>query len=444
MTVRKELEKHFSESNLMQLFSEHVVYSGAVGIDNLDQLAFRKQLKKQVEVISRKVLNGTYRFTKYKLKLISKGRGKIPREISIPTVRDRIALRAMCNFLTERYQEDINFELPQNVIKRIKSDIHSGQFDGCIKLDVTNFYPSINHDILRSSLRRRIRTPEIIDIVSSAITSPTVSVSRPSDKPTSVGIPQGLAVSNILAAIYLRNIDKYLSEYPSIKYYRYVDDVLILCDKDEALEIAKATIMRFSSNTKLKIHDPIKVPEKSKVGPLSDGFDYLGYKFESSLISARAGTVENLKASLVAIFTAHKHSQYDDEGFLLWRLNLRITGCVFENKSKGWLFFFSEINDEKLLHSLDHYVNKLCKRFDVKIKPKKFVRAFKELSHRKYETKYIPNFDTYDVEEMRKLLLNYFKPPVGKLTDEEITYIFHKKIGKQVKDLLMDIKNFTS
>ncbi len=444
MTVRKELEQHFSESNLIKIFSEHVVYSGAVGIDNLDQQAFRKQLKEQVNVISRKVLNGTYRFTKYKLKLISKGRGKVPREISIPTVRDRIALRAMCNFLSERYQSDISFELPQDVIKRIKVDINSGHYDGCIKLDVTNFYPSINHDILRSSLRRRIRTPEIVDIVSSAITSPTVFVSRPTDLPTSVGIPQGLAISNILAAIYLINIDKYLSEYPGIQYYRYVDDVLILCDKDKALEIAQAIIKRFASKTKLKIHDPIKVPEKSKVGPLSDGFDYLGYQFENSLISARAGTVENLKASLVAIFTAHKHSQYNDEGFLLWRLNLRITGCVFENKSKGWLFFFSEINDEKLLHSLDHYVHKLCKRFDVKIKPKKFVRAFKELSHRKYETNYIPNFDTYDIEQMRDLLLKYFKTPVGKLSDEEITYIFHKKIGKQVKDLLVDIKNFTS
>lgn len=444
MTVRKELEKHFSESNLIEIFTEHVVYSGAVGIDNLDQQAFRKQLKDQVSIISRKVLNGTYKFTKYKLKLVSKGRGKIPREISIPTVRDRITLRAMCNFLTERYKSNISFELPQDVIKNVKSDIHSGLYDGFIKLDVTNFYPSINHDILKNRLRRKIRTPEIIDVVSSAITSPTVSVSKPLDKPTSVGVPQGLAVSNILAAIYLSTIDKYLSEYSGIKYYRYVDDVLILCNKDDAEEIAKATIKRFSAKTKLKIHDPIKVPEKSKVGPLSDGFDYLGYKFEDSLISARAGTVENLKSSLVSIFTAHKHSKFQDEGFLLWRLNLRITGCVFENKSKGWLFFFSEINDEKLLHTLDHYVKKLCERFNTKIKPKKFVRSFKELSHRRYQTNYIPNFDTYDIDQMKNLLWTYFSISSGSYTDEEITYIFHKKIGKQVKDLLVDIKSFTS
>jgi hypothetical protein len=444
MSVKKQLEKHFSEESLKKIFSDHIVYSGAVGIDNLDQNAFRKQLDNQVKIISRKTLAGSYKFTKYKLKLVSKGRGKVPREISIPTVRDRIALRAMCNFLTDRYKGSINFCLPQEVIKRVKREVSSGIYDGCIKLDVTNFYPSVNHGILTSRLRSKIRTDGIINIILSAVTSPTVSISRPSDTPSTIGVPQGLAVSNMLAAIYLGNIDKYLNEYPNIKYYRYVDDVLILCDKSDAKIIAGDIIKRFSSKTKLKIHDPIKVPDKSQISPISYGFDYLGYKFKGPLITARQGTIENLKTSLVSIFTAHKHSKYKDEAFLLWRLNLRITGCVFENKSKGWLFFFSEINDEKLLHSLDHHVKKLCARFNTNITPKKFVRSFKELSHRKYETNYIPNFDTYNIEQIKELLLNYFKINTSKLNDEEIIFIFHKKIGKQVKDLLVDVKNFTS
>lgn len=407
MTIFEIFSNHFSVARLKETFIEHIVYSRATGIDNLDQYAFRAQLDEQVEVLNRKALIGNYRFSKYKLKLVSKGRNKVPREISIPTIRDRIALRSLCNFLTEIYRDSIGFDLPQNIIKRVKSDLNDGHYDGCIKLDVTNFYPSINHNKLISRLGKKIRNITIKNLIISAITSPTVNASKPTDLPSGKGVPQGLAVSNILAALYLLNIDKNLEALPRIKYYRYVDDVLIFCDFSEAEAIARLVIRMFN-NIGLKIHDPIKVPEKSSIGTIVDGFDYLGYQFSENKVTARVGSVERLKHSLVSIFTSYKHSKQKSEMFLLWRLNLRITGCIYENKCKGWLFFFAEINDESLLHTLDHYVKKLADRFGVSISPKKFVRAFKELSHRKYETNYIPNFDDFNLDEMESVLVEYF------------------------------------
>ena len=271
--------------------------------------------------------------------------------------------------------------------------------------------------------------------------SPTVSVSRSTDQLSNRGVPQGLAVSNILAAVYLSNIDKYLDTYPNIKYYRYVDDVLILCDFNDAKTIANEVRKQFS-RIGLSVYDPIKRPDKSSIEPLASRFDYLGYQFTDNLISARIGSIEKLKASLVSIFTSFKHSKQKSEQFLLWRLDLRITGCVFDNKSKGWLFFFSEINDEALLHTLDHYVKKLIKRFNVNVKSKKFVRAFKELSHRRYETNYIPNFDNYDLDEKKIMLVKYFGVKIESMEEGKIEFEFHKRIGKQVKDLLVDVKDF--
>lgn len=227
-----------------------------------------------------------------------------------------------------------------------------------------------------------------------------------------------------------------------IKYYRYVDDVLIFCDCSEANEISK-NVIRMFSRIGLKVHDPVKVPEKSSIGPIDQGFDYLGYQFFGSRVSARIGSVERLKNSLVSIFTSYKYSKQKSEGFLLWRLNLRVTGCIYENKSKGWLFFFAEINDESLLHALDSYVNKLVKRFDVDVTPKKFVRAFKELSHRKYDTNYIPNFDNYNLEQMKNVLVEYFGLNIGTYQDEEIEFEFKKRITRQVKDLQVDVMDFS-
>lgn len=441
MGVQEQFNKEFMHENLKEIFSKHVVYSGATGIDNMNQYAFSRQLDMQVEIISRKMIEGSYAFSKYKLKLLTKGRNKAPREISIPTVRDRIALRAMCNFLQDRFAESVAFTLPQYVIKDVKAHALSGDFDSYIKLDVSNFYPSIKHKNLRSQLRKRIRQDHILDMIFSAVTAPSVLVSRKDDKPSEVGVPQGLAVSNILAAIYLQNIDKFLSELPNVKCYRYVDDVLVLCSADQAHDLAQIIIKKFR-NIGLKIHCPLKVPEKSKIDLLANGFDYLGYQFTNEHISVRNGSIEKLKASLAGIFTSYKYSKNKSLKILEWRLNLRITGCVFEKKCKGWQFFFAEINDEKLLHRLDHYVLRLCKRFGVEIKPKKFVRTFKEISYNKHNTSYVPNFDKYDIPEMKEVLVQYFSFDLTNMADEEIRFQFHKKIGTQVRELEVDVKDF--
>lgn len=442
MTIQQQFNKHLSEDNLKRIFVEHIVYSGATGIDNLDQYAFRAQLDDQITILSRKMMAGTYNFTKYKLKLVSKGRDKVPREISIPTIRDRVAMRAMCDFLTESYDGVVEFNLPQKLIKRVKLDLASGVYTGVIKLDVSNFYPSIKHNELRRRLGQKIRSDDIKNVLFSAITSPTVSISKSTDMPSTRGVPQGLSISNILAAIYLLNIDKYFKALPNIKYYRYVDDVMIFCEFSNAQDIAADVRKRFG-RIGLEMYDPTKRPDKSTIAQLGEPFNYLGYQFSDSIISARSGSVERLKHSLVSIFTSYKYSKQKSKEFLLWRLNLRITGCIFDSKAKGWLFFFSEINDEKLLHILDHFVVKLTRRFNVNIQPKKFVRTFKELSHRKYETEYIPNFDEYTLMQMKKVLSDYFKVDVSKLTKVEIEFEFNKRINKQVKDLLIDVQSFS-
>lgn len=319
-----------------------MLLSGASGVDNLSQKQFWPRLNDEIPLISRKVLDGNYYFTKYKLQLISKGRGKVPREISIPTIRDRIALRALCDFLVERHKKVVSFELPQNMVREVKDEIGSGKWTGFIKLDVANFYPSILHQELLKRLRKRIRNPEIIEFIERAITTPTVSRSKKTDKKIIQGVPQGLSISNILAAIYLVNIDRYFSELSSVTYRRYVDDILILCQYSDAHNIADEIIRRFR-RIGLRIYDPSKSPEKSRIGQIDERLSYLGYQFEGRKISPREGSVEKLKESLVSIFTSYKYSREGNENFLLWRLNLRITGCVFQKKAKGWMFFFPKL-----------------------------------------------------------------------------------------------------
>lgn len=415
--------------------------SPATGIDNLSHQLFVNSKEKYIENISRKTIEGRYKFTKYKLKLVSKGQGKVPREISIPTIRDRITLRALCDFLKETFKKDLDFHLPQEIIRDIKKELSTTKYDAFIKLDISDFYPSIDHKILIRTLGKRIRSKEVIDFISKAIQASTVVKSRFDDEINKKGVPQGLSISNVLAAIYLSNLDRYINAYENIKYYRYVDDVLILCCSDSCKGIVSDITKRFK-RLKLKVHEPSKNSEKSTIGMLEHkGFSYLGYVFQPGLITARLQSVERLRDSIVAIFSGYKYSKIKNVNFLEWRLNTRITGCVFQNKYKGWVFFFSEITNENLLHELDHFVQKLCDRYSVKLNLKSFVRTFFQANHSRHEGSYIPNFDKYDEQKMVEVLEVYFNKNTKNLTSEQIKYSFLKRITKEVKDLETDIKD---
>lgn len=434
-------KRHFSIENIQRVYREVISLSPSIGIDNMSQSNFWKNQEKEINIISRKCLAGNYKFNKYKLKLISKGRGKAPREISIPTIRDKIALRVLCDFLQEIYHDIVTFDLPQNMVVNVKKNINDESYDAYMKFDVANFYPSINHEKLISRLRAKIRDEKILSLIKGAISSATVSRPKSDDQPSMCGVPQGLSISNILASIYLLNIDKYFSKAKNIKYYRYVDDIMILCESSQANYVSCDLISKFQK-LNLKIYDPQVNPEKSSMGFLNENeFGYLGYFFHNSKVTARRGSVESLRESLLAIFTGYKHSKLKSLEFLEWRINLRVTGCIFQNKSKGWMYFFSEINDENLLHSLDDFLKKMCIRFSVKLNLKSFVRTFFQIKFRRRETRYVPNFDEYDRDQKIYVLTHYFNKDVKNMADEEINYHFNKRISKQVKDIETDVKD---
>jgi len=431
----------FSKSSLEEIYSNHVIFSGATGIDKVTHEIFMKSLGDQLDVVSRKALVGKYKYTKYRLKLISKGRGKLPREISIPTIRDRVALKAICEFLNQTFSGEVNFDLPQNVVRQVKNALSSGKYTAFIKLDVKGFYQSIDHDVLIHQLKSKISEPEILTEIIASITTPTVEKTS-DNNPNVKGVPQGLSISNILAAIYLGEVVQKLKGR-DFAYFRYVDDILILCTKEQAESIAKEVIGEFAS-IGLTVHDPEGASEKSKIGEIcKEAFSYLGYRFESGRVTVRQESLDRLRESLTSIFTAYKYSKKKEQKFLKWRLDLRIGGCIFERKRKGWLFFFSEIDDLQLLHELDHFIEKLCKRFQVEIKPKSFVRAFYQIKHHIYETRYIPNYDKYSNDDMKEILKDYFGfENLDKMTTRQIEYHFKKKVSKQVKDLETDLQDF--
>lgn len=457
MTAATHFAVEFSRDSLTELYDDYISLTSAVGIDRLNRNSFEKKLEDEINLISRKALDGTYRFSQYKEKLISKGAEKYPRVISIPTFRDRIALRALCNVLRNTYAAHLNIKLPQHIVSEIRASLVKGKYKYFLKLDVSNFYPSIDHSVLFKILNNKIRKTNIRNLIAAAIETQTVSYPDKSKQKSNKGVPQGLAISNILAEIYLLKFDKFITDIHGLLYFRYVDDIFIL-SKAEPLKLYQQVKVELLDKYGLTVHD-LQAEGKSKSGFALGVFNFLGYEFSGGLARIKIESIRRIESSLAQIFTAYKYrreailksppSRETDylknkaKRICTWRLNLRISGCLFEGVRRGWVFYFSQIDEEALeqLHDLDKTVQSLARRFAFDTKDlKSFVRMFHESKRSVLQHRYIPNFDTSSVEEQRDTLTMYGMDFVDKLSDIQVTAAFKRRIRKETSELDQDIE----
>ncbi|MEA3552922.1 MAG: reverse transcriptase domain-containing protein [Campylobacterota bacterium] len=394
--------KQFTTNALLKTFElqkDKISTSFSSGVDGINGKQFSDNIDDEIEIISRKIENGTYRFSKYKKMLIIKSENKT-RTISIPTQRDKFVLKILNTILKDSYQYDTK-TAKANIVEITQNYKH---YDSFIKVDVTNFFPTIDHKILLDILSQKL-PEEIISLIQQAI----------SQELNSVGIAQGLPISGMLADIYMEEFDKKYNSKKTIKYYRFVDDVLILSTKYNVTKL-KNSIEKDMKGLKLTIHPFGENIDKSFSGNIIDGFQYLGYLFKNNNISVRDASIEKLYININKLFTQYKNIKKKDslERLLFCGdLNNKITGVKVNNNHYGWIGYFSNIDDMKLLFGLDMHIEKMCVKNGIKYegKIKKISRAYYEL--RRNDTKYIPSYS-----------------------------IRTKKVNKIIKDLEDDVLNY--
>ncbi len=440
----------YSEASIATTYASRVAGTRAIGLDKVDASNFRDRSIEEAGLISKKVLGGTYRFTKFKEKLVSKGAGKNPRQLSIPTIRDRLTLKIVCQFLFEVFPE-AKPELPQEKINLLRNAIDAGTHQHFIKIDLKDFYPSINHKLMLSRLHKRVRYPQFRKLISAALENPTVPENHvKASSKNACGVAQGLSISNVLAEIFMLDIDAEIKKIAPI-YFRYVDDIILLVN--ETPELICEQICKVLKKSKLNPH-PLSDPgSKTQVGRVSDGLDFLGYSLKPAQVSVRKSSVINFESSLVEAFTEYKHrlriarSPLEKESALQrfrWALNLKITGCIYKNQRFGWIFYYSQITDLGVLRRLDNTVRLLCDRFkiDVPPNPKRLLKAFYESKRAEKDSHwYIPNYDSMTIPKMRSFLDSVGFSSVGSYPDNEVEFTFHRLVRGATRRLEKDISN---
>lgn len=232
-------------------------------------MLFDKNKDKLLLDLQRKLINGEYETSEYYVFKIYEPK---EREIfKLPYYPDRIVHHAIMNIMEPIWVSAFIKGTYSCIRKRgmhkalrdvkfaLKDEINT-QY--CLKLDIRKFYPSIDHDILKTIIRKKIKDKRLLSLLDEIIES-------------AQGVPIGNYLSQFFANLYLTYLDHWIKEQKKVRYYfRYADDIVILGGDKQQLRDLFYDIQDYLNNKlKLNFKDNWQI---FKVD--SRGIDFVGYR----------------------------------------------------------------------------------------------------------------------------------------------------------------------
>jgi retron-type reverse transcriptase len=248
--------------------------------------------------------NGTFKTSAYDIFTIYEPK---EREIyRLPYFPDRIVHHAVMNvleplwvsiFTADTYsciKERGIHSAAQKVKKVLRENPKETKY--CLKIDIRKFYPSIDHDILKQIIRRKIKDNRLLLLLDEIIDSAD-------------GVPIGNYLSQYFANLYLAYFDHWMKENKGIKYYfRYADDIVILhSDKKYLHQLFREMQAYLADNLKLQIKSNWQIfPVAAR------GIDFVGYVFYHTHTQLRKTIKQRLCRRLARI---NKYKTLTEEKF---------------------------------------------------------------------------------------------------------------------------------
>lgn len=274
------------------------IYNDIISIDNLylahnnackgkskqsGVIRFKKNLHANIKVLHQELMLCNYKSPEYKTFKIHEPK---EREIFVLPYKDRVIQHAILQKIggmfvktfTRNTYSCIRGRGLHSAMKSIKLALQNEKSTRyCLKIDITKFYPSVEHNILKSLLVRKIKDKQLIKLLFEIIDGES-------------GIPIGNYISQYFGNFYLSYFDHWLKEELKIKHvWRYCDDIVILADNKDYLHQ-----LFFKIRDYLKTELNLEVKGNYQVFPVSArGIDFLGYKSYHTHVLIRKSIKKN-------------------------------------------------------------------------------------------------------------------------------------------------------
>ncbi|WP_185236188.1 reverse transcriptase/maturase family protein, partial [Teredinibacter franksiae] len=157
-----------------------------------------------------------------------------------------------------------------------KAQACSGDYAYVLKSDVKSYYATVNHTVLLQQLAHRVADNEALNLI-------VQFLDHLDDVNGELffnekGITKGSSLSPLLGALYLSELDTLLEAHAKkhdLFYARFMDDWILMCKTRRQLRCG-VKIM----NQVLNRVGMVKAHDKTFIGKLSKGVEFLGYFFK--------------------------------------------------------------------------------------------------------------------------------------------------------------------
>jgi len=254
--------------------------------ENLSVLRFFAHFEENLWEIIAELKNKTYQPGSYKTFSIYKPK---PRQISAAPFRDRVVHHALIAFVGPILERTFIFDTYANrtdkgthkAIERYQHYLK--KYGYVLKFDIRKYFPSIDHSILKTLLRRKIACANTLWLIDLIIDNSNVQAEHSHYFPGDTlftpyerrrGLPIGNLTSQWFANYYLSFLDHYVKEKLRCRgYVRYVDDCVLFSDSKMELWLWKEAVERYLEQLRLILNS-----QRTELYPATEGKCFLGQK----------------------------------------------------------------------------------------------------------------------------------------------------------------------
>ena len=247
-------------------------------------IAHDKNREANIILLQEMLINKTYKTSEYTTFKIYE-----PKERTVfrlPYFPDRITHHAVMNIMepvfVSMFTADTYSCIKGKGIHGAARSVRKALLDApnthyCLKLDITKFYPNVDHEILKQLLRRKIKDKDLLWLLDGIIDS-------------AEGLPIGNYLSQYLANFYLTYFDHWIKEKELVRdYFRYADDIVVLASNKPYLHDILAKI-RLYLDQELRL----TIKGNYQIFPVeARGIDFVGYKFFHTHVLLRKSIKKN-------------------------------------------------------------------------------------------------------------------------------------------------------
>ena len=212
------------------------------------------------------------------------------RLISAAPFRDRVVHHALCNLIEPIFERSF---IHDSYANRVGKGTHralnraqefSRRYRYVLQCDLRQFFPSIDHVILREEISRKIKDEKvrwlcdrIMQSGEKILRDEYEMVYFDGDNLLAINRPRGLPIGNLTsqfwANVYMNPFDHFVKRGLHCKaYLRYVDDFLLFSDDKKMLLKWKQALRSRLARMRLTIHP------QAQARPVSEGFSFLGFR----------------------------------------------------------------------------------------------------------------------------------------------------------------------